>query len=198
MRFGINLPPTIRLTSTGPNVVAFSPDGTQLVYGASSQLYLRSMDEFDATSIPGTEGTGPTGLSPFFSPDGQWVGFWAGGELKKVSVSGGAPVTLCEAKMPYGASWGVNDDIVFGQGGGGIFRVAGKGGTPEVLVHLDSTKGEFGAGPEILPGGKAVLFTLAAGMNRDQIVVQFLESGERRVLIEGGSDARYVPTGHIV
>jgi serine/threonine protein kinase/Tol biopolymer transport system component len=203
MRFGINLPPNVRLTNTGRSVVALSPDGTQLVYSANNQLYLRPMDQMEATPIPGTEGTGMnTGRSPFFSPDGQWVGFWADGELKKVSVSGGAPVTLCEAGNPYGASWGSDDNIVFGQGAGGILRVAGEGGTPELLTPLDSTKGEIGHGPQILPGGRALLFTLATGGKWDeaQIVVQSLSvnSGERRVLIEGGSDARYAPTGHIV
>ena len=71
----------------------------------------------EATPIRGTEGTrSDAGRNPFFSPDGQWVGFWAGDKLKKVSISGGAPVTLCDAENPYGASWGPEDKIVFGQG----------------------------------------------------------------------------------
>ena len=200
-RFGITLPADQRLTNTGRHAVALSPDGTHLVYVANSQLYLRSMDQMEATPIRGTEGTGnDAGRSLFLSPDGQWVGFWAGGKLKKVSISGGAPVTLCDGGNPYGASWGPEDKIVFGRGPGGILRVSGQGGTPEVLVKMDASEEESGHGPQILPDGKTLLFTLAVGENWDeaQILVQSLDTGERKVLIEGGSDARYVPTGHLV
>jgi len=120
--------------------------------------------------------------------------------LKKVSISGGSPVTLCEADNPYGANWGTDDIIVFGQGARGLWQVPGAGGTKQPLVTGDSLAGVFGHGPQILPGGKVVLFTLTRTRNWNdaQIVVQDLETGERRVLVEGGTDARYLPTGQLV
>ena len=176
--------------------MALSSDGTRLVYSANDQLYLRAMDQMETTPVRGTEGDA---RSPFFSPDGEWVGFYAGGgQLKKVAVSGGAPVTLCDAQVSLGARWGADDTIIFGQRGTGILQVSADGGTPEVLIPLTGTEG---FGPQVLPGDKAVLFTLGQnGMSWDdaQIVVHSLETGERNVLIEGGRDARYVPTGHLV
>jgi len=197
-RFPLTLPPGDSFTNTNRHVVALSPDGTRLVYVANLQLYLREMDQMAATPIRGTEESGSQ--SPFFSPDSQWVGFWANGNLRKVSVTGGASVTLCAAARPYGASWGADDTILFGQGPGGILRVAANGGAPEVLIPMDSDKNERGHGPQMLPDRKTVLFTLSTTGSWDdsQIVAQSLETGERRVLIEGGRDARYVPTGHLV
>ncbi|MDA2928243.1 hypothetical protein MYX78_13620, partial [Acidobacteria bacterium AH-259-G07] len=198
MRFALVLPATERLTGRSRNMVAFSPDGKHVVYSANQQLYLRAMDQLEATPIRGTaEGTG---RSPFFSPDGQWVGFYAGGQLKKVSIRGGAPVTLCEAANPWGASWAADDRIVFGQGPERIFQVPATGGSKELLISVDSAKNEEAHGPQILPGGEAVLFTLRSGGSWDdaQIVVHSLETGERKVLINGGRDGRYVPTGHLV
>ena len=194
-RFALTLPTTEQFTNVGRHLVALSPDGTHLVYAANSQLYLRAMAELESTPIRGTESGA---RSPFFSPDGQWVGFWQGGALKKVAISGGAPVTLCAAGNPFGANWGADDTIVFGQGNEGLWQVPGTGGTKQHLITLDS--GEYGHGPQILPGGKAVLFTVGRGGIWDdaQIVVQDLETGERKVLINGGTDARYVPTGHLV
>ena len=194
-RFSLPLPPGVSLTGLGRHVVALSSDGTGLVYSANDQLYLRAMDQTEVTPVRGTEGS----RSPFFSPDGEWVGFFAGGQLKKVAIRGGAPVSLCEAKNPWGARWGADDTIVFGQRGAGIMQVSADGGTPEVLIPLTETE-EVGHGPQVLPGEKAVLFTLGDGTNWNdaQIVVHSLETDERKVLIEGGRDARYVPTGHLV
>ncbi len=178
-------------------MVALSSDGTRLVYRANGQLYLRAMDQIEATPVRGTEGGGQ---SPFFSPDGEWVGFIsADRQLKKVAIRGGAPVNLCAAQNLLGARWGADDTIVFGQREAGIMQVSADGGTPEVLIPLTGTE-EVGHGPQVLPGEKAVLFTLGDGTNWDdaQIVVHSLETGERKVLIEGGRDARYVPTGHLV
>ena len=195
-RFSLPLPSGVSLTGMTRHVVALSSDGTRLVYCANEQLYLRAMDQMEATPVRGTEGGA---RSPFFSPDGEWVGFYSRGQLKKVAVSGGAPVTLCDRGVLSGARWGADDTIVFGQRGAGIMRVSADGGTPEVLIPLEGTE-EVGHGPQVLPGEKAVLFTLGDGRNWDdaQIVVHSLETGERKVLIEGGRDARYVPTGHLV
>ena len=197
-RMAMMLPQDQDLFFEGRHQVAFSPDGTHLVYVTSQGLYLRAMDQLEATPIRGTEEGG--GRSPFFSPDGQWVGFWAGANLKKVSIGGGAPVVLCEAVNPYGASWGADDRILFGQGPAGIFQVSAAGGERELLISVDAAKGESAHGPQLLPGEEAVLFTLSSGGSWDeaQIVVEQLETGERKVLINGGTDARYVPTGHLV
>jgi serine/threonine-protein kinase len=124
----------------------------------------------------------------------------ANATIKTLPVSGGAPVTICPAVGVFGMSWGA-DGIVFGQGRNGIMRVSASGGQPELLVRVK--EGEQAHGPEMLPGGQAVLFTLATSSGADrwdkaQIVVQVLESGERKTLIDGGSDGRYVPTGHLV
>ena len=122
-----------------------------------------------------------------------------GGQLKKISISGDAPVTLCEADQPFGASWGPDDTILFGQQDG-IWQVLGTSGTPDRLIALE--EGELAHGPHMLPGGEWVLFTFRpAGIGSwddAQIVMQSLETEERVVLIPGGRDARYVETGHLV
>jgi Tol biopolymer transport system component len=114
-------------------------------------------------------------------------------------LTGGTPVTLCEAENPYGASWSADGFILYGQGAGGIWRVSENGGSPERLVEVAA--GEMAASPEMLPGGTTLLFTLAeAGSSWDdaQIVAQSLATGDRNVLVRGGADARYVSTGHLV
>ena len=181
--------------------VALSPDGKTLVFGAiwggSQQLYRRAMDQLSAMSISGTSG----GSSPFFSPDGEWVGFVAGGELRKVPLSGGPAVTLCKAAALFGASWGDDGTIVFATArNGGLWRVPAAGGTPEALTTPQT--GEYSHRlPHMLPGGRAVIFTISKGANLwddTQIVVRSLETGKQTVLVTGGSDGRYVPSGHLI
>ena len=137
--------------------------------------------------------------SPFFSPDGQWVGFHSNteGRLKKVAITGGASVTICDAQIPFGASWGEDGQILIGAGAGGILRVSSNGGKSETVATVED--GEQAQSPQLLPGGDAILFTLSKAAqstldrwDRAQIVVQSLKSGERMVLMEGGSNARYV------
>ena len=158
------------------------------------------MAEMEARPIPGADGDV---ADPFFSPDGQSIGFWSATDtaIKKIAISGGAPVTICKADIPFGASWD-DDHIVFAESGKGIMRVSANGGEPEVLVSVNAS--ELTHGPQILDHGKAVLFTVTTVQNQTdrwdqaQIVVQPLPSGPRKVLVRGGSDARYVPTGHII
>ena len=191
MRLSVALPPSDRLALGLTPVVALSPDGSRLAYVANragtNQLYVRPIDRLEATAIPGTEGA----ESPFFSTDGQSLGFFAEGKLKKVSLSGGAALTLCSAAAVRGASWGPDDNIILTPSfSSGLFRVSAAGGTPKPLTILDRKKGEAShRWPEILPGGKAVLFTnWSGGANFDdsRIAVQSLETGERRTLLEGG------------
>ena len=181
----------------GRHVVVFSPQGTHLVYWAKNQLYLHSIDQLDeAIPIRGTEGA----REPFFSPDGQQVGFYSQGQLKRVSVSGGAPVTLGDAINPHGTSWGADGMIRYGQGPQGIWQVPAAGGTPEQLIGVE--EGEKAHGPQLLPGGEWMLLTIlpsgVGSWDQAHIVMQSLETGERIVLIEGGRDARYLSTGHLV
>ncbi len=187
--------------------LAISADGRHVVYRSNTekgdQLYLRSLDDLVERPIPGTEGA----LSPFFSPDGNSVGFFAGFQLKKVSLAGGSPITLCDARrLGVSGSWSPDDTIVFSafhESGNALFRVSASGGEPEILATSDLDKGETGYRlPHILPGGKTVLFTTTqsdGGVVADyQIAALSLETGERKILIEDGRQATYVNTGHLI
>ena len=203
-RFVVPLPDGANFTGTGRHYVAVSPDGARMAFVAGNRLYLRSMSDFEAKPIPGTDALSNV-TEPVFSPDGQSLAFFAAVDntIKKVAISGGAATTICPALNPYGMTWGENA-IVFGQDladGRVIMRVSPNGGTPERVVTLKGE--EIAHGPQILPGGETVLFTLGTGTAADRweradIVVQSLKSGERKRLFTGGTDARYVPTGHIV
>jgi len=177
------------------HVVALSPDGHRIVYRAQGQLYLRAMSDAVATPIRGTEGA----QSPAFSPDGEWIAFLAQGRLMKVATGGGEPVGLSDVERPFGIRWDADDTIVVAERGTGILRVSADGGAPEALVSFPEMA-ELAHAPQILPGGRAVLFTLAHGDDwaGTEIVVESLETKERTVLIERGADARYVDTGHLV
>ena len=191
-RFYYVLPEDQRFTSAGRPLVAVSPDGSRMVYVANAQLYLKAMDTLESSPIPGTD---EDPEAPFFSPDGEWIGYWSGadGQLKKIAVSGGAPVTLSDANNPLGApSWGADDRIVYGQLQG-IMRVSANGGTPEILIEGGSGTQRH---PEVLPDGRSVLFEAVATGDRE-VVVQSPESGEE-IFLFAGSSPRYVPTGHIV
>jgi Tol biopolymer transport system component len=184
-------------------VFALSPDGSRLVYSGRGpqerRLYVRPLDRLEPTPVPGTDG----GIAPFFSPDGQWVGFWADRKLKKVSLAGGQPLILCDAEMPRGASWGTDGTILFSRSGNsGLFAVADRGGEAKAVTKLDQEKGEAThRWPRILPGGKAAIYTansLSGNFDNARICLLSLATGETRTLLEGGTDARYVPTGHLI
>jgi serine/threonine-protein kinase len=192
--------------------LAISPDGARVVYRAdngstddlSGPLYVRALDQGTAAPIPGTEGA----WNPFFSPNGEWVGFAVGTTLKKVPLSGGRPMTICETGGSFtgslGAIWGPDDTIVFNAGSSsGLSRVSAAGGVPHAVTMPDRHRREkTHRWPEILPGGKAVIFMVAsadiASYDDARIEVLVLETGERRVLIEGGMYPRYASTGHLV
>jgi serine/threonine protein kinase/Tol biopolymer transport system component len=199
-RFAIALPQDQQL-ALARQAVAISPDGSRIVYAAGDKLFVRTMWELEPRAIPGAD----RGWHPAFSPDGQSLVFWADGSLKRVPLAGGAPATICEsATAPSGITWG-NDGILFAQPGTGIIRVSPNGGRPEVLVNVNALE-ESAHGPEMLPDGATLLFTLnnksnlslADPWDKAQIVVQSLKTRERKTLVEGGTDGRYVPTGHIV
>ena len=201
-RFLFTPPDGQPFTGLARRVIDISPDGTQIVYAANGRLYLRLMSEQNARAIPGTD-IYQAVTNPVYSPDGRSVAFHATSDqtIKKIAVTGGAAVTLCTAAMPYGMSWGSNG-IVFSQGTQGIKLVSAEGGTPpDVLVPPKD--GEIPASPQMLPGGRSVLFAVATGtaLNRwdtADIVAQSVATGLRQIITKGGADPRFVPTGHLV
>jgi len=205
-RFPLVLPDgQLMLTAVASHPLAISPDGTRLVYLANGQLFLRSMSEMEARPIAGKAATEPGQAiaEPFFSPDGQWIGYYAREDatLKKISVTGGAPVTLCKTDSVSGATWD-GDQIFFARlRGKGIMKVSANGGEPQEVVARGPD--EVFHGPQLFDGGRWLLFTVTTEQGEErwdkaQIVAQSLQSGERKVLLRGGSDARYLPTGHLV
>jgi serine/threonine-protein kinase len=203
-RFVITPTSTAPLRTSGWNDLAISPDGRHFVYvaniGNGTQLYLRSLDDFVDRPILGTEGV--VG-SPFFSPDGESVGFFAGGSLKKVSLAGGSPITLCEAINPArGGSWGHDDTIVFtagGEGAPGLYRVPAAGGEREFLGNGNPGPGENGYNsPHLLPDGTGVLASLYLPPSDYRTELVSLDTGERKIILEHAKDAMYVDTGHLI
>jgi serine/threonine-protein kinase len=198
-RFSMELPATVAFTRVGRHVLALSPDASRVVYVANQQLYVRSMNDLAASVIFGTEGSDPS--EPLFSPDGQWVAFWSANELKKVPITGGTPVTLAAVTNPLGMSWS-GERILMGQNiPRSIIEVPANGGAPKVLIELDEHKDEWPQSPILVADGKAVLFTLRIGSgawDQSSIVIQDLANKQRSVIVEGGTDARILPTGHLV
>ena len=185
--------------------LALSPDGRQLVYavsdGGGSQLFLRSIDSYEVHAIRGTT----NGTAPFFSPDGQWIGFVSDGKIKKVPITGGTVEILCEAQGFRGASWGPDNRIYYAPTfSTGLLSVSANGGNPAVFSTLDSSKGErTHRWPQVLPGGKWVLFTVGNQSNPNSytdavLMVQSTETGERHELNVRGEMARYVDPGYLV
>ncbi len=187
------LPPDEQFLSLGRTVGAISPDGSHIVYSANGQLYLRAMDALTSSPISGTNQF-PT--SPFFSPDGQWVGFYStdDNQLKKISIAGGASVTLTTAGNPFGRPiWDRDNNIIWAQNEG-VMSVSGNGGVAEILVPNEA--GALILAPQLLPDGSTLLFGFG-GAGSGDIAVQSLETGERKTLFPGVFP-RFLSTGHIV
>ena len=203
MRFNIALPEDQALGGTWywyPSV-AISPDGSKVAYvthhGGVSQIFLRRIGEATPQVLPGTERAD----MPFFSPDGQWLGMYSGGKIKKVPLAGGPTVTLAETSFK-GATWGPDDAIYFSNGAG-LMKVAATGGDPQKVLALDAKAGETDqVFPEVLPGAKALLFTVRnmkqPSFDEADVAVVKLATGERKILVRQGTDAHYVSSGHLV
>ena len=213
----IDMPPGAVLENFSRPVLALSPDGRQLVYAATLNgtpyLFLREIDRLESKALTETD----LSPHPFFSPDGNWVGFQIGvggrgagleisssGALKRIAVGGGAPVTIASGiEFLTGASWSADDRIVFVAGiRAPISGVAASGGAPQQLTTFDGARGESSHRyPELLPGGRAVMFL--AGPPADgpwyeaSLVAQSLETGQRHSLIHGSAQAHYVPPGYV-
>jgi serine/threonine-protein kinase len=189
------------LTVTGiDRDLALSPDGTHVVYVGNNgtQLFVRALDALEPVAIA----TGGALRGPFVSPDGQGVGFFDSNALRKVAITGGPSIMLTRLDgLPQGATWGPDDTIIFATSNltTGLQRVSAEGGTPEVLTRPGHAEGELDhRWPEVLPGGRAVLFTITsqgAGVDAAQVAVRDLRTGAQKVLLRGGSDGHYVASG---
>ena len=183
--------------------LALSPDGTGLVVRArganGSQLFLRELSGFETRALPGTQ----TATTPFFSPDGRWVGFWRPEDriLRKVSVSGGPPIEIGPTDVPHTALWGPGDEILFDTAfpGSELWSIPAEGGKPQEIVVRDRSKGETISLRAQIPGRRDLLI---ASIRPGEAWLEVLsrETGERRRLLRGGRNtlARYTPTGHLV
>ena len=181
-----------------------SPDGTRMVFAVrdaagKQMLYIRSLDQLQASVLSGTEGA----VEPFFSPDGQWIAFFADNKLKKISSQGGAAIVLCDTPFGRGGAWGEDDTIYMARSTREpLYKVSSAGGTPVPATTLDKEAGESThRWPQVLPGGKAVLFTAnSGGINFEDsiLVVQVLATGQRKTVYRGGFHGRYLPNGHLV
>ena len=194
-----NAPPAL-VDLTMP-AVAMSPDGKQIAVvlragDKPQQLYFRSVATGESKPIAGTEGA----VSPFFSPDGKWLGFFSGGKMRKLAVDTGQIVTLCDGGTgPRGAVWTPEDNIIFTPDtGSALLQVPAAGGTPKPLTERKEERSD--RWPEILPGNKVVLFTIAKGGSWDdaQIVAQRIDTGERKIVIDGGTAPTYLASGHLL
>jgi serine/threonine protein kinase/Tol biopolymer transport system component len=181
----------------GRRSLAIAPTGTHVVYSAAEGIWVRRLADPEPVLVTGSH---PDARSPFLSPDGQSVGYWADGALWKISLGGGARTRLVDSQNPWGASWEQDGAILYGQGQGGIWRVSDEGGEPEQIITVED--GARAQSPQLLPGGDRVLFTLRppgiGSWNQAQVVVASMGTDDRMVLLDAGRDARYVSTGHIV
>jgi serine/threonine-protein kinase len=206
--------PTVRLTADmGADVKLYddrgisavlSPNGARLAFVGMGpdekwHIYVRSLDQLQATMLSGTEDA----TNPFFSPDSEWLGFFANAKLKKIAVQGGASVTLCDALDARGGAWSEHGTLVFAPGPRtALLKVSAAGGPSQPMTTLDQQANEATERwPQFLPGGDAVLFTSDThGGNYEDadIVVYSISSGKRHTLLRGGYYGRFVSTGHIV
>ena len=196
-RWNISLPESAPIApigsaplAVGQPALAISPDGSKIVYvadiGGTTQLYLRSLEQLEVRPNPGTEDA----YYPIFAPDGQWVGFFAGNELKKVSLAGGAPVSLCSAPISYGATWGADDKIVFSSNQARkLWWISASGGTP----HLITDEPGSYRWPEFLPTGEAVIVT-----DGGKLLLVSVATGKKKALGISGNNAKYVANEYLV
>jgi serine/threonine-protein kinase len=183
--------------------LAITPDGLTLAFSAQDshgqqQLYVRHLNELRAAPLSGTVNA----RDPFFSPDGQWIGFFAEGSLKKIAVTGGAPVTIAAAPNERGGAWADDGSIVFQpyQNGFGLSRVSSAGGTPTPVTRLVGADVTH-RWPQVLPGANVLIYTAHSkinGFDDATIVVQRIPDGTPTVVQRDGYYGRYLRSGHLV
>jgi Tol biopolymer transport system component/predicted Ser/Thr protein kinase len=192
VRLEVDLGRDVYLNALGGSDIILSPDGARIAYLSRNHLFTRKLDQPSATELSIAAGA----TSPFFSPDGQWIGFIAGGKLRKISVEGGAEIVLCDAASSYtGADWGEDGNIVASlRVSGGLSQVSSAGGTPTPVTSLEGEERTH-RWPQILPGGKAILFTAensTVGFDDAHIDVVTLADQRRKTLQHGGTYGRYL------
>jgi Tol biopolymer transport system component len=192
VRLDVDLGRDVYLTAVGGSDVIISPDGARIAYLSRGRIFTRRLDQASATALPITPGA----TSPFFSPDGQWIGFTANGKMRKVSVEGGSEVVLCDMGASYtGGDWGEDGNIVLSLGArAGLSRVSSAGGSPVPITALQGEERSHRY-PQILPGGKAVLFTVqkaTAGVDDSDIEIVTLTDHRRKTLQHGGTFGQYL------
>jgi Tol biopolymer transport system component len=203
IRASLELPAAVQV-EVDSHPLAFSPDGNRLVVTVErdgrTQLYMRELTRGDFVPMPGTEGA----HYPFFSPDGEWVGFtdFDDFRMKRVAVAGGEPIVICDKVDPGRGSWGSDDIIIFTRTWrGGLWRVPASGGAPEPIDSSGSVEGTwFDVWPQALPDRSVVLYTRVVGGSLDaaRVMALSLETGERKTLVDGASFGRYAPSGHLL
>jgi serine/threonine-protein kinase len=204
VRLSVPIPATDQIATLNLDnpILAVSPDGTYLAYVAirddTQQLFIRAFSTQETRRVPGTEAAS----NPFFSPDGQWIAFFAGGKLKKVSIAGSAVQVVTDAPNGRGGCWAADGTIYFAPDiYAGIWKVPAAGGTAQEVTKLGRESSEVShRWPKLLPGGKTLLFTVWTGPGSDErfVAAQSLQTGERRSLVQGGESATFVATGHLV
>jgi eukaryotic-like serine/threonine-protein kinase len=180
----------------GQSILALSPDGREAVYAAraegTQQLYIRGLDQFDVRPIPGTIG----GLGPTFSPDGRMIAFIADHKLKTVALSGGTPTVLVDSIDGRGLCWGADGNVYYNPGlATGIWKIPARGGPPTAVTTITTEfQDRF---PYIVPDGSTLFFSGSTRLGEEQVFVQSLRTGERR-LVGSGFSPHYLSTGHLV
>jgi len=200
VRLALMMPPTDPLSNDN-TPLALSPDGRRIIlvvaHAGGTQLAVRDLSSFEVKLIPETEGA----AMPFVSPDGEWVGFFANGKLKKISVKGGPAIVLASVQNFIGGSWLKSGTIVYTPDwSGGMYQVAAAGGKPELVMQLEPGKEqEWQWWPEALPNGD-ILYTKKTGEGSEESSVSVLSMKTRKaaILIDNATDAHYSPSGHLV
>ena len=200
----LELPARLALANEPSAPFAIDPGGSHVVFeaveGGTQQLYVRELTDPAVRALAGTEGA----RQPFFSTDGAWIGFFANRKLSKVPVAGGPVLQVADiGNNPRGMVWAPDDTIVFAAPQtAGLSRVSGSGGKPTPLTTLDEARGESShRWPDLLPGGKWVLFTVGleeAAYDEARIDAVSLETGERRGVIANATFGRYSPDGRLL
>ncbi len=192
VRLDVDLGRDVYLNALGGSDVIISPDGTRIAYVSRGHLFTRKLDQPVAAELAITQGA----TSPFFSPDGQWIGFTANGKLRKISVEGGTEIVLCDAGASYtGDDWGEDGNIIASlRVSGGLSQVSSAGGTPVPVTQLQGEE-KTHRWPQVLPGGKAILFTTqnsTVGFDDGNIEIMTLRDHHRKTLQRGGTFGRYL------
>lgn len=199
MRFDVDLGPDVSIELAGSANIVLSPDGSKLAFISGGQLFVQNFSDLQPARIASTQGAN----SPFFSPDGQWIAFFAPGRIRKVPTAGGTPIDICRVSaFSVGGAWAPDGAIIAAiSPSGPLFRIPSSGGSPHPLTQLDRGRGELTHRlPQVLPGGNAAIFTSSSStfaLDNSDIDVITLADGHRKNLVHGGTFGRYLPSGHL-